>query len=169
LAKEMREYLHHFEDALRKRFPDLLAELQPGVSAASGDLGQWYRWRNGQSDTSERRLFGLYRFVPEQEARATLKGLRSECFRSPGSLLALCVFAPRSLVSIPLLIDGTGDGYYFNLITRNVFYRFEGERSTVFRSFAHLVDYLVEILESECRSDDEFLTKESELIEEYRK
>jgi hypothetical protein len=162
--------IKQFDEALRDHHAEFHASLRHGVSpgfSVASPVREWFGWRDGQSLDAETLFLDTYRFVPLEEARAQARSARSSLFRSPAQGVALVIFARRMLYSWPLLVDRVGEGYFFSIVSRRVFYRFQGERVRVFPSFEGYLDFLIELAAVSARSVQARIERELELIDEY--
>ncbi|MCA8998647.1 MAG: hypothetical protein KDA80_16725 [Planctomycetaceae bacterium] len=153
--------------ALAENQPKLYATLQPGRVIPWKEPGQikhWYRWRDGQSRDSQVTLLGSYHFASYSEARTELQILRRSFIEAPLNALILVALAPQTFSSLPLLTDVAGDGYYFHLRRRTVYYRFKGEQDIDFPRFESFLEFLIELVSQPPRSVGRSAEKEFELL-----
>ena len=162
--------LKQFDTALRERHSEFHTSLRPGLSrgiSMSSSVGEWFAWRDGQPHDTTTLFLDTYRFVPLDEARMQARSARSAFLTSPIQAMALAVFARRMLYSWPLIVDGAGEGYFFSTVSRQVFYKFEGERDRAFSSFEAFLDLLIELATVSARTEQARIERELELIDEY--
>lgn len=141
--------LRALDDCLREYSPDIYNDLQPGRSTnrrTPRDLQSWFAWRNGQPSTSQYQLFDTYSFVSYEDATAQLAETRSTLWRHSAQFIALMILSRRSFYSLPLLTDGAGDGYWYHLMKRRPFYRFEGESDIFCLDLITFIDFLCEFV-----------------------
>ena len=153
------------DTVMKENWPEVYMTLRHGSDVGlsrSNPCQDWFEWKNGQEHDVVDLLIGRYRFIPFSEARASCSELR----RGPAlQVSALLIFAPRMLVSWPLLIDAAGDGYYFNTIRKRVFWHFEGSPDMRFRSFGVFVDFLIALLSISRGSERTLIEREIELVQ----
>lgn len=160
------DQLNCLEEALAREHAEVLSSLRPGGSRSyifHRSLAVWFSWRDGQSPDAP--LFHeRYSFVGYGEARAHFRSSVGGAFPH---LFATLLFARHVLYSIPLLIDGAGEGYFYSYLSGTVVYRFEGESARSFCSFSQFVDYLIELAKIPASSGNAGIERELELLEEY--
>lgn len=166
----MQQLLPQLDAALGQHQPKLAAMLQPGISISryrGGNLRTWFGWKNGQPNNFQEVLHGRYYFVNFEDATAQLHHMRSSLWLSPVQALMLAVFARRSFYSLPLVIDAAGDGYYYHLNRRTVFWKFEGESDILFPRFESFVELLTELVSINPTPHDACGAKEWELLQRF--
>jgi cell wall assembly regulator SMI1 len=162
--------LRRFESALAKHAPEVLNALEPGLSdqeiSAIGDrhgihltddLKALYKWRNGSSSVARVEMIPGMRFVPLQEATQMRDDMRLEAASQPlAQRLAYEVFAGHRNGWMTVLVDGSGDGYFYDQSRRSsggyFFYCFAEDGS--YRFFPSLTNFLVGA--AECYESDIF-------------
>ena len=162
--------IDQFDAALREHHDEFHTSLRPGVSPGVSlprPVREWFAWRDGQSPEAETLFLDTYRLVPFEEARSQPRAARSNLVSSPAQAVAFVIFARRMLYSWPLLVDGSGEGYFFSRVSRRVFYRFQGERTRVFSSFERYLDFLIELAGVPASSTHARIERELELINQY--
>lgn len=165
----MNELLTLLDVALRTNHPSLHATLQPGIDASAGppELKAWFRWRNGQPRDTVEALHGTYRFVSYSDGRAELQHMRSTIWKSPLNAAILAMIARRSFYSIPLLTNRAGEGYYFNLSRRGVYYRFNDDRDIVLNSFSEFLEIVIELASRSTMAPGSAAEYEYELLQRF--
>lgn len=168
----IKDQLEILEACLKRNYPAVHAELQPGISAnswRSSELNEWFAWRNGQPRESHEPLLWLYRFVGYEEACDTLKRLRRDLMGHPLNGLIILFLSTRLLYSIPLLIDHGGNGFYFDSLRNTVFYREHAERDRVFRRWDGFLAFLNELLEAQPSGQHLMFQRLAELLNVHTK
>jgi hypothetical protein len=165
----MDELIVNLDVALRANHPALYATLRPGIDAWSGprELKEWFRWRDGQPRGTAEALHGIYRFVGCGDGRVELRHMRSTVWKSPLNAAILAVGARRAFYSVPLLTDCAGDGYYFDLFRRGVYYRCKGERDMILNSFSSFLEVAIALAMRPRMAPDLAAEYEYELLREF--
>ena len=147
------EKITALDEALKRRHGEMYATLNKGREADSeilAPLGDWYAWRDGQPEETEKLFFDHYRFIPSEEA---------------GRL-----YVRDTDYSLPLLTDEPGEGYWFSPRRQTVFYNasvFYDRDDLQFASFESFVEYLIELAEIPVADIGEFIEAEEALIRKY--
>lgn len=128
VTNDVKAALQRFESALKKHAPQVLNDLQPGLSEdeissiqrkhrlwLTDDLKALYMWRNGSRSESNTCLVPGHRFLPLREALQ----LRDEMGRQVASQTFLQrnffeVFAGHRTGWMTILDDQAGDGYFYD-------------------------------------------------------
>lgn len=161
--------LQKLDTALCEHQPKLYAALQPGISIPRyrhANLKMWFAWRNGQPRDSREVLHGRYFFATFEDGLAGLKHMRGAVWEGPLAFLFMVAFTRRSFYSLPLVVDAAGDGYYYHLYRRTVYWKFKGEADILLPSFDLFLKLLAQFASAPARRDAGG-TKEWELLQKY--
>jgi len=128
VSQTTEQLLVRLQAVLETNAPVVASALQPGLSDAqiaalesqggfrlSDDLRALYRWHNGIGRTSTIKLLAGQRFVPLDETVQEQSFVGQQV--SSGSRIqraAYSVFAGHRKAWIPVLDDGSGDGYFYD-------------------------------------------------------
>ena len=151
VSEPMPEILARLESILKTNAPQVLAGLQPGISAAkiekleqqyhvqlSDDIRAIYQWRDGTRSATNDASYDfipIHRFVPLEEMLAE----KAAEGKGPATLLqraAYRIFAGQRDSWFCLFSDGMRDGYWFDPTRKPsegaVFYTFTEDNDFVF-------------------------------------
>ena len=144
----MDEVLAKFEKYLRDQAPDVLTELQPGLSEAEivaleakygvklvGDIRTLYKWRNGSNDRGINAVPN-HRFVPLGEA-LEMRALLISQTKAVGPLMQMLVggAATDKMKWVPVFVDLAGDGFHYDPSVRE-------EAGAFFYNFLEVGEYV---------------------------
>jgi cell wall assembly regulator SMI1 len=155
--------LNRLQKTLEKNAPEIAHQLQPGLSEAEinaqemaggfvlpAEIRALYRWHNGQAPASPDGLLPGLRFLP-LETTVRERQLLSQQLRAEGfwSRLNFKIFAGHRRSWVPILDDGSGDGYYVDPDRSDAegafFYNFSEVRFyTWFPAFRNFLTGLIE-------------------------
>ena len=122
------DLLAKYEAFLKAKAPAVFAALRPGLSDAqidalearhglklTGDLRALYKWRDGTPTAANVDAFPNHHFVPLDDALTQRTVLRNQVKRAtPVQQQAYARFAGHSDAWVGLIVDGAGDGHFYD-------------------------------------------------------
>lgn len=153
------------DNILARRHCRLFQALESGITiddSFGSDLKNWYLWKNGYKNNEELFLSNYYFQSFDEGISFFHSSQDNSIFHS----IILYLLDKKSLHSIPLIIDGSGDGYYYDIKNREVYYRFEGEKDIYIKCFEGFLDILIELASLDNPSDDDIISTEIKLLDD---
>lgn len=128
VAAPVEDLLSQYEAFLQAKAPAVFAAMQPGLSdreiddlealhsiKLTSDLRALYRWRNGTPPSANVHAFPDHQFVPLDVALANRDDLRKQVKAgTPEQQQAYAAFAGHRDAWIEVIVDGAGDGHFFD-------------------------------------------------------
>lgn len=165
VAAPVEVLLKTHDDFLKEKAPSVLAALQPGLSdpeidkleaahsvKLTSDLRALYRWRNGTPRSATLDTFPNHQFVPLDVALTNRDDLRKQVkVGTPEEQRAYASFAGHRDAWLGLIVDGAGDGHFFDPVRAesegSFFFCFNEDGSYVF--YPAFRNYLAAVVEGE--------------------
>jgi cell wall assembly regulator SMI1 len=161
--------------------PKVLSALRPGLKDAEidaleskyhfklpADLRALYRWHNGTDRPAWVDAFPDHMFIPLDQALAEREAMRQQIREATGAMQKLGVsWLGHRLGWLPLLTDGSGDGYFFDPAKSEAegsfFFNFAEDGQFIF--FPAFRNYLAAIIEGNASGVFKFGERGAETVD----